>query len=387
MTSKRPRTELTSPKSQPNNPSDALEEAFTKIVPNRMEAKFLLANLFANSSFYNSGMPSVIDCNSVPMHYLPPRFSRRVIKGKGPRILFDERFPLSDQSMICLQACISASAMGSTTYYLDEQGFALVIPRSYSTETAVHFDNVTLKRTTGDNIQPLLKITSAWVASASPLSSQLVFLLKSLRDVHKTKCSDAVVTTLGSVPATAVVQGLVDLLSSSQRHISNLSASLLSCIVDEKALSALQEMAEGGQIDIELFYRIVSVHDLMLPITTFPKSQGLDERGAALEQKRLGDCDPSDHIVVSKKVVTLSAFKALSLNSLVTAVPDEGMYRMGPKKDKRNTFVKMECDVTEAASLSSLVRAIQGASGQRPQDKEAKEEKQEMDEDELEEEL
>lgn len=350
-------------KGAPATLAELLQKRLDDLVPTRATTSSFLHHLAQPSRFYPMMDPVLIDASGVPSHYLPNEFTRRTAGGEV-RLVFGRRL-LSPETTAQVHAATKTSAIAGTGYYLDKDGMALVIQRSSTEADGISFEHKKVRFTLGDDQHAqLLTYVSNLATGTTPSATKLFFVVASLRDVHRTKSSAKVLAAL-SVPAgTSPTAHLASLLSSTERHVPTLASNLLACLMTEGLLTSLLEAAEAGKVELQLLYNIVSGADLSLPIRNFAKGQGYDSAGRMLEAVKLSEVADEEEVITSNKVVTFNNFKSLSSSSLVFVKPPEGVFRKGPRKDKRDTYVEMSSLQSMTASdLLQYARAIQGASG------------------------
>lgn len=367
------------------SPRELLKQALNTLVPNRHETPYLVTNINASRTWYAHGGLWSVDCSRVPTHYLPDRFQLQRRIG-GDRIIFDGKYPLGERSTAELVACIKATAVGASAYYMDDEYRALVVGRSSSSPLGQHFEAYTVKRTEGDpGLYDLLGALAPILASCKPSAKSLEQLIHLIRDIHRSKSSQSIALVVQGLNSQTLIASLSHLLDSTAKHVGVFASVLLGCILTEESLEAVLLMGVAGSLTIDQLFRIMSTTSIQLPVTSFPVNRGLDTHGNPLEAVKLSSCQPDDEVLTHRKVVTFPSFRAFNKESLVFVTPARGLYKRGPKKGKVWTYIEMEHPSMAASDLTRLAAAVEGSSGNVHQE-EKKDEEDDERFDELEEE-
>jgi hypothetical protein len=358
------RTRVTSPaREPPTTPKELLESRLNSLVDHRHDMSAYFSHLSQPAHFYKMSDPVLVDCNGPPPNWLPEEFAK-VERGGETRLAFGNRL-VSLETTTHVHACVKTTAIAGSAYYLGKDGLALVIPRSSTDPTGINFEHKRIKFVMGDVGQAeLLSYVSTLLAEANPPPQKALYLLSGLRDAHRTKNSKKVLDALRAPSGSTPAAHLATLLSSQDRFVPSIASNLLACMRTNELLEDILNAAEECKIEVQILYNLLTGDDFSLPIRTFSKGQGYDSGGRELEARKLSECSDHDEVITSTKVVTLSNFKSLSDRSFVFVKPAEGMFRKGPRKDKRDTYVEMsQVTVVDAASLRRYGKAIQGACG------------------------
>jgi hypothetical protein len=200
------------------------------------------------SQFYPLSDPVLIDASGVPQYWLPEEFSRVTYAGET-RLAFGKNL-LTPATTAHVHACIKTTAIAGTEYYMDNDGYALVIPRSCTDPAGISYEHKRIKFTKGDDQQAdLLNLIAKLLIGYTPPAPKALYVVGALRDIHRARNSKAVLSVLNVPPGSTFPNHLATLLESSERHVPALASNLLSCMMTEELLSSsvLCEGRPGSQ--------------------------------------------------------------------------------------------------------------------------------------------